>query len=266
MTVFRFGKSNRFRCNASARFAGRLLFTISVLWAFGAFGGSVTPVLRLRASDILPHEAAFERAAIIAQAEVLRFDATRGVEVRINRVVRGHLAVDSEWWLHDTAQFPFLNHPGTRVTIFAVDAQSGELRLVSGPTSGGLVWQDGGETIGAIHRAWDDPRGSLKSRDFRERLAAAYYLAARQQVLAEDRKRVGDTLIDALALPDAEVNQAGIDGLGALGVGIEVLAGPYHPGFRPDLKAQTAAKLKAWWHVGFAGPDSRPEARIQGTP
>jgi hypothetical protein len=225
VTTARFGKSNRFRCNASARFAGRLLFTISVLWAFGAFGGSVTPVLRLRDSDILPHEAAFERAAVIAQAEVLRFDAVRGVEVRINRVVRGDLAVDSDWWLGDTAQFPFLDRPGAGVTIFAVGAQPGELRLVSGPTSGGLIWQDGGETIGAIHRAADDPRRSLNSRDFRERLAAAYYLSARQQVLAEDRKRVGDTLIDALALPGAEVNQAGVDGLGALGVGVETLAG-----------------------------------------
>lgn len=247
MTTTRFGKSNRFRCTASARFAGRLLFTISVLWAFGAFGGSVTTILRLRASDILPHEAAFERAAVIAQAEVLRFDAARGVKVRINRVVCGDLTVDSDWWLGDTVQFPFLVRPGTPLTVFGDGHDNRDIALVSGPTSGGLIWHDDGGKIGAILRASNDPKASLKSQLSRERLAAAYYLAVRQQVLADDRQRVGEALIDALALTEPEENQAGADGLRALGIDIERVAGPYQPGFRPELKAQTAAKIRAWW-------------------
>lgn len=199
------------------------------------------------ADRIYPHELAYREAASIVLARVVSFDPERGVLVDADTVIRGAIPANHSFYLKGTGSFPFLNAPGTPLTIFLRSFEGKEQAVLwQGPTTGGMIWGDH-ETVDLIAAAAADPETSMTAPHPRERFSAAYYIAMRGGLTPETGGEVVERLIWGVARKEPEINQAAVDALNAAGIDIARIAGPYHPGIRPQLKYEAAQKLKAWW-------------------
>ncbi len=202
--------------------------------------GKTTP------DTIFPHEEAYRSAPYIVLGHILSFDNTSGALVEIDEAIRGDIAPGTTLILRGTNHFPFLDAPGMSLTIFLKGVHEKEAVLWQGPTTGGIIWKDD-YTLGLIAAASANPQASLGAPHPRERLAAAYYLATQAGGSDETMDHAVRSLIWGLAQKEHETNQAALNAFKALEIDIQAIAGPYHPGFKPELKQASAEKVKEWW-------------------
>ncbi len=200
----------------------------------------------IKATSIYPHEEAYRQAPYVLLARVVSFDTTKGALIAVVNAVRGDVASGSHLYLQGTSRLPYLNAPGANLTVFLQSIDGGTAILWQGATTGGIIWGNHG-TLNLIAAAHAHPEKSLDAAHPRERLAAAYYLATQRNVNEANTGQVMKSLIWGLEQEEPEINQAALDALGALGIDLEGIAGPYHPGFRPKLKRAVAEKLSVWW-------------------
>lgn len=196
-------------------------------------------------ATIYPHEVAYKKAKYIVQARVISFNVQEGIFAEITEVLRGDIENGSKYYLRQTAAFPFMNKPGTKLTIFLKSTCNNYANLWQGPTTGGVIWNDQ-TTIKLIEQAATDPEKSLYSINKRESFAAAYYLSTLSNS-SEYLNRIVRALIWGLAQNSQEINQAAIEAFSLLNVNIQEIIGSYHPGFKLELKKEIANKISAWW-------------------
>ena len=194
----------------------------------------------MRAADIHPYEAAWLAASVVVTGQVESFDPVAGVTIRVVAVNRGDVP-DTLLTLQGTERSTFLNEPGADVVAFIHTIDGAQATLVYPPGAGGLIWQDT-DSLPAIVAAHDNALASLESADYRTQLAAAYFLAveARTSETADLRPSLVETALWGLEHPVAEVNQAAVDILDALGIEID----NYHPNYRLEVKVQATQRLR----------------------
>lgn len=206
-------------------------------------------------APIKPHELAYLEAPIVAIAQVLSFGSEKGVEVGITRVIRGTLATGSRLRLKGTNQYPYLNAPGTRLTLFLQSIDQEEAVLWSGPTTGGILWDDT-ETVALIAQARTNPRASLGSQNPRERFAAAYFIAMGNRSSRTESYDIGvakvlEILAWGLGRKENEINQAALDAIRVLHIDLKAIVGEYKPWYRLDIKQERANQFLDWLKKRF---------------
>jgi len=201
----------------------------------------------IAAATLYPYEQGYANASYVAIAEVVLFDVTQGVQIRMTDVLRGRkLKQDSLNYVSGTRDFPFLNSPGAVLTVFLAELQDDTVTLYHGPTEGGLIWQDH-ETVGFIASAFSDPDASLQAAQPRERLAAAYYRALKGSVSDTQKDRIVDAAVWGLVQEDNSINQAAVRALAFLDINVNAVAGPYRPGSELAVKQESGQRLQTWW-------------------
>lgn len=197
---------------------------------------------------IYPYEMAYQEAVIVVNGDVVSYDEKQGARLRVKEVVRGDARAGAEYLLTGSAGYSFLTALPRDTTAFVSGRKGNTLRLLQGPTSGGLIWSEPG-LLEIIARAHADPRASLLSKASRERLAGAYFLATGGAVRhsAEELNAMVDSVAWGISHGSPSTHQAAIDTFTALGYSLEKIGIPYHPGFKSELKQAAAVQLRTWW-------------------
>ncbi len=203
-------------------------------------------------SGASPHELAYQHSKYIILARVISFERSRGLLIKVIKTLRGDTSSKERFYLSGTERFPFLNAPDTKLTLFINDIKNDEATLWQGPTTGGIIWGEH-QTIAFIASAHAKPAESLRAAHPRERLSAAYFIIMGlkregEGFSKEQRSIIMESLIWGLSQQEQATNQAALDALRLLGIDVQKLAGPYHPGFKQEIKEATAKRLKAWWN------------------
>ncbi|MBF0359339.1 MAG: hypothetical protein HQL70_12115 [Magnetococcales bacterium] len=198
----------------------------------------------MEAAPIRPFEASYTSATYVALAEVTDYHRQHGVTVRIVKSIRGGLELGDHLNIAGTVGVSFLQAPGKKIVIFLREVRERNGFLVSGPASGGMMRETLNQ-LDEIAQAYTAPSKVLLGKSARGRLAAAYYLATRDEVTPDNRNHIMHELVLGLEDRQLESNQAAIDGLLALGIYIQKQFGAYHPGFKLKLKQAFAQKVKA---------------------
>lgn len=230
------------------RIGATLLPAVSVVLA-------ISPCLAhsmVEIAPIHPYERAYREAAIIVRGDIVAYDASRGATLRVQEVVRGDARAGLDYLLDGSAGYAFLASHPCNVVAFLSAREGGTLRLWQAPTSGGLILSEPG-VFERIARAHADPRAALQSKDPRERLAGAYYRATGRtgDLAAKPTPAENEVMMDSIAWGMSHgspgTHQAAVDTLAALGHSLETIGIAYHPLFKPELKQDAAAQLRAWW-------------------
>ena len=236
-------KKSMNRLNNNRPIKKALIWTLIVLFYF--FCNPSSSKSMMEASNVYPHELAYKKAKYVVLARVISFDAQEGLYAEVTEVLRGTMESGGKYYLRRTSAFPFMNKPGTKVTLFLKSRNKNYADLWQGPTTGGVIWNDQ-KTVKLIEQAASDPEKSLLSIDKRESFAAAYYLSSLSNS-SEFLNRIVRALIWGLAQNSQEINQAAIEAFYSLNIEIHPIIGPYHPGLKLELKNEIANKLSAWW-------------------
>ena len=200
------------------------------------------------APAVYPYEMAYQEAVTVVNGDVVAYDENQGAVLRVKEVVRGDVRAGAEYLLAGSAGYSFLTALPRDTTAFISSREGNTLRLLQGPTSGGLIWSEPG-LLEIITRAHADPRASLLSKAPRERLAGAYFLSSGGAVRhsAEELNAMVDSVAWGMTHGSLSTHQAAIDTFTALGYSLEKIGISYHPGFKSEFKQDAALQLRAWW-------------------